>query len=146
MEKEKMENRSPNETPTLVHLADQPAGVDQMSRARELCGKSETLHAKLDAFLHGKPSRGQMLEFLEELRATGAREQLDANIQRICESVGIGEPTGTDKLLAMQIGLLQEQNETLALVANRVGALANQKQPVFTPLVAGIVLGTVLAK
>ena len=41
-----------------------------------------------------------MVEFMNDLKTTAVKEAMDANIMRICNSVGIEEPTGTDKLLA----------------------------------------------
>lgn len=94
----------------LRMLAAQSAGMEQIDRARELCGRSPELHAKLDGFLESGPTRGQMVDFMNDLKEHGLKEVMEANILRICKSVGIEEPTGTDKLLALQIGLLQEQN------------------------------------
>ena len=132
---------------TLKELADRPVGVDQMNRAREICGHSELLNARLDEFLKTKPTRGQMVEFMSELRETGLKEAMEANISRICKSVGIEEPTGTDKLLALQIGLLQEQNEALAKLVRRTGQVADQtKEPpsIFGPVLAAVLIGKAL--
>ncbi|CAN7786562.1 hypothetical protein LJR034_008704 [Caballeronia sp. LjRoot34] len=131
----------------LKDPAEQRAGIDQINRARELCGRPVALNAKLDAFLNGKPNRGQMVEFMNDLKTTGLQQQMDANIARICKSVGIEEPTGTDKLLALQIGLLQEQNEALALLANWTGQVVDQtkQQPsIFGPVLAALLIGKAL--
>ncbi|WP_157659507.1 hypothetical protein [Burkholderia ubonensis] len=132
---------------TLVTLAANPVGMDQINRARELCGRSDELNAKLDSFLNGRPNRGQMIDFIEELKATGLKEAMEANILSICRSVGIDEPTGTDKLLAMQIGLLQEQNDTLNQLAgltSRVAAHTKKKPAIFGPVLAAVLIGKVL--
>jgi len=131
----------------LTELASKPAGLDQIDRARELCGQSAALNAKLDTFLSGKPTRGQMVEFMNELKETGLKEAMEANILRICKSVGIEQPTGTDKLLALQIGLLQEQNEALTILARRTGQVAEQtkQQPsIFGPVLAAMLIGKAL--
>ncbi|WP_180727802.1 hypothetical protein [Paraburkholderia largidicola] len=134
-------------TPDLKELAAKPAGIEQINRAREICGTSVSLNAKLDAFLNERPNRGQMVEFMNELKETGLKENMEANILRICKSVGIGEPTGTDKLLALQIGLLQEQNAALASLAQRTGQVVDQtkQQPsIFGPVLAAVLIGKVL--
>ncbi|WP_207002604.1 hypothetical protein [Trinickia mobilis] len=131
----------------LQELGSRPAGPEQITRAREICGKSEALNAKLDQFLGTKPTRGQMVEFMNTLKTAGRQEEMEASILRICRSVGIEEPTGTDKLLALQIGLLQEQNDLLARSAGRPVQVAEQGSgSFFTPFVAGALLGTVLSK
>jgi hypothetical protein len=107
-------------------LADNPAGEDQLTRARELCANSETLKAKLAEFLTGNPTRGQMVDFLGQLRVEGLKAGFDANILRICEAVGVTEPTGTDRLLALQISLLREQNELLTSLAKRAGRIEDE--------------------
>ncbi|MGF6605073.1 hypothetical protein P3T23_009834 [Paraburkholderia sp. GAS448] len=136
-----------NTAANLTELARKPAGLDQINRARELCGNSAALNAKLDTFLDGKPTRGQMIEFLNDLKEHGLKEAMEANILRICKSVGIEEPTGADKLLALQIGLLQEQNEALATLTRRTGQVAEQtkQQPsIFGPVLAAVLIGKAL--
>lgn len=128
-------------------LAEQRVGMDQINRAREICGRSAALNTKLDAFLIGKPNRGQMVEFMTDLKTTGLQQAMEANIARICKSVGIEEPTGSDKLLALQIGLLQEQNAALALLTNRTGQVVDQtkQQPsIFGPVLAALLIGKAL--
>ncbi|WP_199028856.1 hypothetical protein [Ralstonia sp. ASV6] len=134
-------------TPNLNELAAKPAGDDQIKRAREICGESEVLHAKLDAFLNENPTRGSMVEFMSELKEGGLKAEMEANILRICASVGIDQPTGTDRLLALQIGLLQEQNEALANLARRTGQIAHQTKEspsIFGPVLAAVLIGKVL--
>lgn len=131
----------------LKMLADQPAGMEQINRARELCGLLPELHAKLDEFLDRKPTRGQMVDFMGDMKAHGLKEAMEVNILRICKSVGIEDPTGTDKLLALQIGLLQEQNEALATLAQRTGQVANQTKQqasIFGPVLAAVLIGRAL--
>lgn len=131
----------------VKELANRRAGVDQMTRARELCGRSRELNAKLDAFLGTGPTRGQMIDFMEELKTVGLKAEMEANVLRICNSVGIEEPTRTEKLLAIQIGLLQEQNEALRRLASSNGRVAEQtkQQPaIFGPILMGMLLGRVL--
>lgn len=142
------------ETRHIQHLADQPAGNDQVTRARELCGTSGTLNAKLEEFLETGPTRGQFIDFLEQLKSATQQEKLDADIAHICALVGIENPTGTDKLLALQIGLLQEQNAAIGLLANRAGqavelekkALDRPATSGFTSLLAGFLIGGMMSR
>lgn len=127
--------------------ADLPPDMDQLNHARELCGRSDALHAKLDALLDTKPTRGQVEAFMTYLNTTGLKEELEANILRICESVGIASPTGSEKLLALQIGLLQEQNAALVSLAKKtdqVAANAKQQPSIFGPVLAAILIGKAL--
>jgi hypothetical protein len=128
----------------LSQLASNPAGEDQIARARELCGHSSTLTAALDALLSTAPSRGQMLSFLEEARKANEQRNVEAELLRICQSFGIGEPSPQDKLLAMQIAMLREQNEMLQRIAVRVGSIAQQKPLTFTGALGAAILGNVL--
>ncbi|WP_175762191.1 hypothetical protein [Burkholderia anthina] len=133
--------------PTIERLSANPVGVDQIDRAREICGHSPERAAKLDAFLSTQPNRGQMLDFIEDLKQEGLKEAMEANIQRICQSAGIEAPTGVERLLAMQIGLLQEQNEALNVLAgltSRVAANTKDKPAFFGPFLGAVLLGKIL--
>ncbi|MDR6208176.1 hypothetical protein [Paraburkholderia graminis] len=127
------------------------ATVDQMTQARTLCGYNPFLLAELEEFLNRQPSRAQMYEFIEDLRnPTRQKARFDANILRVCKLVGIDEPTAAEKLLALQIGLQQEQNAALALIASRLGSHgtgsdSGQSQSVFGPLLTGMLLGAVIS-
>ncbi len=130
---------------------DDRATVDQMTHARSLCGNSPFLRTELEEFLNTRPSRSQMTGFIESLRDPDLqRERFDRNILRICKLVGIDEPTPADKLLALQIGLQQEQNAALELIANRLDAAGKQSQSgqcpsAFSPFLTGMLLGTVMS-
>ncbi|MGY6257289.1 hypothetical protein ACXIVK_27910 [Paraburkholderia caledonica] len=142
------------EARNIQHLADQPAGEDQVTRARELCGASGALNARLDGFLKTGPTRGQFIDFLEQLKSATQQEKLDANIAHICALVGIENPTGTEKLLAIQIGLLQEQNANIGLLANRAGQAVELEKKLldkpatsgFTSLLAGFLIGGMMSR
>lgn len=131
---------------TLQKLASNPAGTDQIERARELCGRSEVLTARLAALLRTKPTRGQMLDFLEELNKSAKRTAYDEEITRICEAVGILEPSPQDKLMAMQIGMLREQNEMLRHIASGVGSIPKDEPLRFTGAVGAVILGNMLTR
>ncbi|GAB6849154.1 hypothetical protein [Paraburkholderia kururiensis] len=127
------------------------ATVDQMTQARAQCGSNPFLLAELEEFLSRQPSRAQMYDFIEDLRNPNRqKERFEANISRLCKLVGIEEPTPGEKLLALQIGLQQEQNATLALIASRLGSQKNgadsgQSPSVFGPLLTGALLGAVIS-
>lgn len=136
----------------VAKLAAKPAGADQITRAREIAGSSLVLQAKLDEFLAGKPSRGEMIDFMESLKA-GVNENdptedgiLEKKIMGICRSLGIENPTNTEKLLALQAGLLQEQNLVLSrgldrpIVASPTSMGASSRGTL-TSLVLGAVVG-----
>lgn len=91
-----------------------PPTQDQVARAREiLTGASADLQDQFASFLQTNPTRGQMNEYIGKLRASVGEEQLKLKIETICRVAGIERPTGADRLMAMQIGLLQEQNAIL---------------------------------
>lgn len=131
---------------SLQELASKPAGPDQIARARELCDKSLALTARLSAFMRTNPTRGQMLDFLEELNKSAKQTAYEEGIKRICEAVGILEPSPQDRLMAMQVGMLREQNELLHHVATGVGAIPKDKPLSFTGAVGAAIVGTLLTR
>ena len=54
-----------------------------------------------------------MNDFLTTLRVVATEEQVADKISTICRAAGIEQPTGAERLMAMQIGLMQEQNSIL---------------------------------
>lgn len=129
---------------TLHQLANGPAGHDQFTRARELCGDSKELHAELDALIQTMPTRGQVLDLLETLNKTKQQQTLDAEILRICQAVGIESPSPQDRLIAMQVGMIHEQNDLLQHIAGRVGDIAKTKPLTFTGAPGAVVFGNML--
>ncbi|WP_175011325.1 hypothetical protein [Burkholderia lata] len=133
--------------PALADLSIRPAGQDQIARAREICGSSATLNRLVDDFLLGEPNRGQMLDFLEHLKAVNNKEEVEAKILQICSLAGIESPTGTDKLLAMQVGLLQELAATSGRMSGHTAHIAREivnarsQQSMFGPLLAVFLFG-----
>jgi hypothetical protein len=87
-----------------------------------------------------------MLDFLEETRKENEQGQLEAEILRICRSVGIVEPSPQDKLLAMQIGMIREQNEMLQHIGLRVGSIAKKQPLTFTGALGAVILGNALIR
>ncbi|HDR9474405.1 hypothetical protein [Burkholderia multivorans] len=131
---------------TLQQLANGPAGNEQFTRARELCGDSKELHAELDALIQTTPTRGQVLDFLETLNKRKQQQAVDAEILRICQAVGIESPSPQDRLIAMQIGMLREQNVLLQRIAGRVGEIAKTKPLTFTDALGAVAFGNILTR
>jgi hypothetical protein len=136
---------------TPQELAARPAGDDQVERAREIVEAYPNLQESLTSFVASRPTRGQMTDFLASLRAAVAGEQLKAKVETICRTAGIEQPSGAERLMAMQIGLLQEQNSILASgmtrALNQMRADAKTSgDDGFTALLGGLLLGTVLTR
>ena len=139
-------------TMTPQQLAAKPAGDDQITRAREIIGTTASLNASLDTFLASNPTRGHMTDFLATLRVTVAEDQLKQKIELICRVAGIEEPTAEHRLMAMQIGLQQEQNAILqngmtrTLNQMRSNSNSGDSSGAFTALVGGLLLGATLTR
>lgn len=138
------------QTPT--ELASLPATDGHIERARAAVRGNTLKEQRLESLLASNPTRGQMVDFLETLNADKAAEQLENRIAIICKAAGIAEPTGADRLMAMQIGLLQEQNMLLQTGMTRTfnqmraDAKADQANATFTGLVGSALLGLLLVK
>ncbi len=140
----------------LEQLAARPAGADQIARAHEIIGDSPQLQQRFATFMATEPTRGQMLEFLETVRDEAQKVNLRERIDAICQAAGIEQPSGADRLMAMQIGLLQEQNVILRdgltrmLNQMRADAQADAKADVanaaLTTILGGVMLGAVLTR
>lgn len=134
----------------LEQLAGKPVGEEQIARARELVGNSRALQQRLDEFLRASPTRGQMLEFLETLHKEAESVKLLERTDTICQAVGIQQPTGADRLMALQVGLIQEQNSLLKRGLNQMRADAKAKADsddgLITSALGGLILGAVLTR
>lgn len=139
-------------TNNVQELAAKPAGEDQVARAQEIVGTSAALRDRLNSFLATNPTRGAMNDFLASLRTLSAEEQIAMKISSICRVAGIDEPTGAERLIAMQIGLMQEQNSILesgltrTLNQMRSDANTTNSSGAFTSLLGGVMLGAVLTR
>ncbi|CAN7747543.1 hypothetical protein [Duganella sp. LjRoot269] len=137
---------------TPQQIAAKPAGEDQITRAQEIAGASPVLQERLSTFLASGPTRGEMADFLSSLRSTAAEDLLKERIEAICRVAGIEQPSGSDRLMAMQIGLIQEQNTILqngiarTLNQMRVDAKADNSDSLFTALLGGTLIGVALAR
>ena len=107
---------------SVAELAALPATDEQIKRARQAAEKSPAFQAQLDVLLASDPTRGQITDFLGAANAQVDTDRIMAKLDAICRTVGIDQPTGSDRLMAMQIALLQEQNATLTRVINQMRA------------------------
>lgn len=134
----------------LQELARKPAGEEQIARAREIVGNSRVLSQRLDAFLGENPTRGQMLEFLETLHLEAETVKVRERLDLIFHIAGIEHPTGSDRLMAMQVGLLQEQNTLMKRSLNQMRADAKSKgesdDALFTTIIGSVILGSVVGR
>lgn len=137
--------------PTPQELAVKPAGDDQIKTARQLSEGCPELEAEVDAFMAKNPNRGEMIDFLGELRKQSESRRLELMVLRVCRSLGIEHPTSTEKLLALQTLAISEQTAKLGLglknVRNSVeNTKAEHSDDSFTPFLGGTLLGVFLAK
>lgn len=102
-----------------------PATEDHIERAREAVRTFSAKKNYLDALLASNPTRWQTLEFTESVRVEGFADQLEQRIKVICKAAGIDGPIGAERLLAMQIGLQQDQN---TILQNNMIRSLNQKR------------------
>lgn len=135
-----------------TELAALPATEGHIERAREAVRTHPARQNDLNILLASDPTRGQMVEFTESVYTEAAAEQFDQRINAICKAAGIEDPTGAERLMAMQIGLLQDQNLILQNGANRslnqmrADAKAGESNGTFTALLGGMMIGAVLTR
>lgn len=131
-----------------AELAALPATPGHIERAKEAVRAHPGKQKYLDGLLASNPTRGQMVEFTESLHAEVAKAQLEQRINAICEAAGIDNPTGAERLMAMQIGLLQDQNVILTRICNQARAddAAGESGGSFSALVGGVMLGAILTR
>lgn len=132
---------------TPAELAALPATEGHIERAREAVRGCPSKQPFLDALLASNPTRGQMVEFLESLRIEIEAADVKKRIMRICEAAGINEPTSTERLMAVQIGLLQEQNAILTRSLNQMkGAKEDTPSGLFTAFLGGTLIAATLTR
>lgn len=136
-----------------TELAAMPATQGHIARAKEAVRANPAKQGALDALLASNPTRGQMVDFLESLHTETAAEQLDRRIDAICKAAGIEAPTGADRLMAMQVGLLQDQNmilqNGLTRSLNQMRSDAKSREANsddFTALMGAAMLGAILLR
>lgn len=131
-----------------TELAMLPATPGHIDRAKEAVRAHPGMQKYLDALLASNPTRGQMVEFTESVHIEAAKAQLEQRIDTICKAAGIDKPTGVERLMALQVGLLQDQNVILTRASNQARADATTDEPTdsFTALVGGLMLGAVLTR
>lgn len=134
-----------NLTPTEIAML--PATEGHIERAREAVRSIPSKQSYLDALLASNPTRGQMLDFLESVRIEAEAAEVEQRINRICKAAGVTEPTGTERLMAMQIGLLQEQNAILTRSLNQMkGAKEDDTSGLFTAFLGGTLIAATLSR
>lgn len=137
---------------TPAELAALPATEGHIERAKEAVRDFPAQQKYLEAMLASNPTRGQMVDFTASVRADAASHQLDQRVKAICKAAGIEDPSGADRLMAMQIGLLQDQNTILqsgmtrTLNQMRADAKADESSGTFTALGGGLMIGAVLTR
>lgn len=132
---------------TPAELAAMPATEGHIERAREAVSAHPGKQPYLNALLASNPTRGQMVEFLESLRIEIEAADVDKRILQICKAAGIIEPTSTERLMAVQIGLLQEQNMILTRSFNQMkGAKEDDSGGLFTAFLGGALIAATLSR
>lgn len=132
-------------TPTEIAML--PATEGHIERAREAVRSIPIKQPYLDALLASNPTRGQMVEFLTSLRIETEAAEVEKRINQICKAVGINEPTNTERLMAMQIGLLQEQTAILTRSLNQMkGTKDNEPSGLFAAFLGGALIATTLSR
>lgn len=135
---------------TPDELAMQPAGDDQIARARELAGDDPQLNAQIDRLLRLQPTRGQMNEHLAALRPGSDERRLDAAAKKLCAALGNTDPTTAEKLLALQVQMLHEQSTMLGKMTRQMRAdskvlqaIADAPDGTVNAILAGLVAGAI---
>ncbi len=134
--------------PSLEELASKAAGQDQIDRAKVYCAGDGELEAQLAAFIETKPTRGQMVIFLEQLGFQFQRAANRRNALAICESLGIENPTNSELLLAhktvvLSDALLKNQRQTMAAF-KKLGIQIDDAPGVLTGALVGAVVAKIL--
>ena len=134
--------------PTLEELASRPVGQDQIDRAYAYCHGDERLLAQVSEFLSRDPKRGQMVKFLEELRAGTIAIKRQLRAREICQSLGISEPSNTELLIADRNALLEDELTELRRQISAGFKATNKKienaPGVMTGAVVGALVGAVI--
>lgn len=138
--------------PTPAELALLPATSAHIERARQIVLESPSLQERLNALLQSNPTRGQIVDFMQSVHAQTDRDKFERRINAICKTAGIEQPSSSDRLMAMQIGLLQEQNALLQSTAGRVlnqmrsDAEKENHEGSFSELMGAAMLRVILAR
>lgn len=135
-----------------AELATLPATEGHIERAKEAVRAYPAKQKYLDALIASNPTRGQMVDFTESVRMEATAFQLEQRIAAICKAAGLEQPTGAERMMAMQIGLLQDQNTILQSGLTRTinqlrsNSTVTESGDTFTALVGGLILGNVLTR
>lgn len=135
----------------LAALAAQPADEDLLKRARELCACRVDLADELAALVASRPTRASVHAFIEQAKATLPATLVD-RAGLVCKALKIEAPTGQERLLALQVLLMNEQALMVQRLSDDLAKLqgGNQASASGTPtssyLLAGLLLGAVTTK
>lgn len=135
----------------LKVLAAQPADEALLSRARELCASRVDLADELGALVASGPTRAAVHAFIERAKATLPASLVD-RVDLVCKALKIEAPTGQERLLALQVLLMNEQALTVQRLSDELAASKGVTHAVSpgastsSYLLAGLVLGAVVAK
>lgn len=86
----------------------QPHWLD-IKELRKIAGENRDLNRRVDDFIDAGRSRGNLEEFMSSLRIAAQ----EAEIKLLHAKAGIVNPSGSDRLMAIQILAIQEQNAIL---------------------------------
>ena len=105
--------------PTIEELSAQPAGQDQIDRAKGYAEGDPGLLAQVTDFVAKGATRGQMVKFLEELRPASEALRRKRRALGICRSLGIVDPSNTELLLADRNAILEDE---LAVIRRQISS------------------------
>lgn len=133
-------------SPTEIAML--PATEGHIERAREAVRSIPSKQAHLDKLLASNPTRGEMVEFLASLHVEVEAANVEQRIKQICKAAGVVEPTSTERLMAVQIALLQEQNAILSRSFNQMKGEAKEDGPsgLFTAFLGSTLLAAALSR
>jgi hypothetical protein len=137
--------------PSLEELASLPAGQDQIDRAKVYCAGDSALEGQLAEFIEAKPTRGQMVQFLEQLASRFQESKNKDKALAVCATLGIEKPTGSGMLLALRLSVLEEAaiqnqrhtNEILKKLGANLGNKTIKHSGFFSNVLGGAFWGTV---
>ena len=134
----------------LENLASQQADAQLLRAAEEACTGRLDLHDAFAALKASQPSRRDVHAFIENAKGSAPRS-LDEQVALVCRTLGVDQPTGIEKLLALQALLMQEHASSMRKLLNEVTSRSDGKAPSgqdgsTTALLGGLLLAAVTLK
>lgn len=133
----------------LTVLAAQPADESLLKRAREVCASRLDMADELTALLASDPTRASVHAFIERAKSTLPASLIE-RVDMVCNALKIVEPTGQERLLALQVLLMNDQAHAAQKLIDALSA--SEKPPVAqgssttSYLLTGLVLGAMAVK